>query len=160
MRAAPAADSYDKRGTQAVPTGQLTTVCQISRGEATTPTVLVCDDERVLRALARATLEEFCTVVEAEDGDQALTLAAELEPDVVIVDMMMPGRSGLEVVAHLRRDERTASVPVIMLTARAQAADQEAGMNAGADLFVAKPFSPAELVAAVRELLGRGPRAR
>ena len=122
--------------------------------------MLVCDDERVLRALARATLEEFCTVVEAEDGDRALALAAELEPDVVIVDMMMPGRSGLEVLERLRRDERLASVPVIMLTARAQAADQEAGMNAGADLFVAKPFSPAELVAAVQELLERGPRAR
>lgn len=122
--------------------------------------MLVCDDERVLRALARATLEEFCTVVEAEDGDRALALAAELEPDVVIVDMMMPGRSGLEVVAHLRQDARLASVPVIMLTARAQAADQEAGMNAGADLFLAKPFSPAELVAAVLELLERGPRAR
>jgi DNA-binding response OmpR family regulator len=132
----------------------------ISGGESTLPIVLVCDDERVLRALARATLEEFCTVVEAEDGERALALAAEIEPDVVIVDMMMPGRSGLEVVAELRRDERLASVPVIMLTARAQAADQEAGMNAGADLFVAKPFSPAELVAAVHDLLERRPRAR
>jgi len=143
-----------------VATGHRATVCQISRGEPTLPTVLVCDDERVLRALARATLEGFCTVVEAADGEQALALAAELEPAVVIVDMMMPGRSGLEVVEHLRRDERLAAVPVVMLTARAQAADQEAGMNAGADLFVAKPFSPAELVAAVRDLLERGPRAR
>jgi len=159
MRTAPAANSYDKRGTQAVgraPRYRLS----ISRGESTTPTVLVCDDERVLRALARATLEEFCTVVEAEDGDEALALAAEIQPDVVIVDMMMPGRSGLEVVVRLRQDARLASVPVIMLTARAQAADQEAGMNAGADLFVAKPFSPADLVAAVRDLLERGPGAR
>ncbi len=159
MRAARAAPPHDKRGTS-LADRQPRYRLSITRGVSTRPIVLVCDDERVLRALARATLEEFCTIVEAEDGDQALALAAELEPDVVIVDMKMPGRRGLEVVAQIRRNEWLASTPVIMLTARAQAADQEAGMNAGADLFVAKPFSPAELVTAVRELLARGPRAR
>jgi CheY-like chemotaxis protein len=116
----------------------------------------VCDDERVLRTLARATLEGICEVVEAGDGDRALALAAETAPDLVIVDMMMPGRTGLDVVIRLRADERFADVPVVMLTARAQAADQQAGMDAGVDLFIAKPFSPADLVGAVSELLERG----
>ena len=116
----------------------------------------MCDDERVLRALARATLDGLCSVIEAENGDEALDLAASEEPELVIVDMMMPGRSGLDVVAAMRSDARLRDIPVIMLTARAQAADAEAGRRAGVDLFVAKPFSPAALAEAVCGLLERG----
>jgi DNA-binding response OmpR family regulator len=122
------------------------------------PTVLVCDDEQVLRSLVRAALQGICAVVEAADGDEAIQLAAEVNPTLMIVDMMMPGRSGLDVVRWLRVHERLATVPVIMLTAKAQAADQQAAMTAGVDLFVPKPFSPAVLAAGVKELFARGRR--
>lgn len=117
--------------------------------------MLVCDDEPVLRALARAALEGVCTVVEARDGEEALAMAARVRPDLVLLDMMMPGRSGLDVVGELRSEGLLAGVPVVMLTARAQASDQEAALAAGVDLFISKPFSPAELAEVVSDLLGR-----
>jgi two-component system phosphate regulon response regulator PhoB len=119
------------------------------------PTILVCDDEDVLRALVRASLNGDYAIVEARDGDESLELARHVQPDLVIVDMMMPGRTGLDVVTELRRDAAFAATPVIMLTARAQAADREAANDAGVDRYVQKPFSPLELSATVDELLGR-----
>jgi two-component system phosphate regulon response regulator PhoB len=117
-------------------------------------TVLVCDDEAVLRKLVRATLEgaEYA-VVEAADGDEAVALARTSGPDVVLLDLMMPGRSGTDVLADLRRDPATADVPVIVLTARAQAADRTAVQDAGADRYLTKPFSPLILAQVVREVL-------
>ena len=120
------------------------------------PTVLVCDDEPVLRALVRASLDGACTVVEAADGEESLELARSVRPALIIIDMMMPGRSGLEVVGDLRRDPELAAIPVLMLTARAQATDREQALAAGVDRFVSKPFSPSELAATVAELLGQG----
>jgi CheY-like chemotaxis protein len=128
-----------------------------------TATVLLCDDEDVLRQLVRATLDngEY-SIVEATDGDESLELARRLRPDVIVLDMMMPGRSGLEVLEELRGDPKLASTPVIMLTARARQADREAAAAAGADRYLAKPFSPLELISLVEELLdgGRAPLAR
>lgn len=116
------------------------------------PTLLVCDDEDVLRSLIRATLRDYA-VVEARDGDEALQQARAIRPDLILIDMMMPGRTGLEVVAELRDDPSLASTPVLMLTARTQAADREAAESAGADRYLAKPFSPSELIGVVAELL-------
>jgi two-component system, OmpR family, response regulator len=119
--------------------------------------VLICDNEEPLRALARAALEEGdYDVHEARDGDEALDVARLIEPDLIVLDMMMPGRTGLEVLTDLRREHRFAETPVIMLTARAQATDREAAEDAGADCFLAKPFSPLELAATADELLGAG----
>ena len=119
------------------------------------PTVLVCDDEPVLRMLVRATLDHGdYTVVEACDGDEALALTRAEHPDLILLDMMMPGRSGSDVLRELRADPATAETPVIMLTARAQASDREAMNLAGANHYLTKPFSPVGLAALVEEVLG------
>jgi CheY-like chemotaxis protein len=118
------------------------------------PRVLICDNEEILRALIRATLEAGTyELVEARDGDEAIRIARGERPDVIVLDMMMPGRSGLDVLAELRADDDLASTPVVMLTARARAADREAALAAGADFFLPKPFSPAALAAAVEGLV-------
>ncbi len=115
--------------------------------------LLVCDDEDVLRALIRDTLDDRYVLVEATDGDEALRCARYRRPDLILLDMMMPGRSGLDVLRELRGDRSLAEVPVIMLTARTQAADRQAAEDAGATRFLAKPFSPAELLALVGAVL-------
>jgi CheY-like chemotaxis protein len=129
-------------------------------GGVALPRVLVCDDERVMRSLVRATLEGVAEVVEASDGDEALALLRQARPALLIVDMMMPGMSGLEVVRQLRGDGQLRALPVIMITARVQVADQEAALEAGVDLFISKPFSPSVLLDAVRSLLERAVDAR
>lgn len=119
--------------------------------------VLICDDEEVLRALVRATLDDGTfEVLEAEDGDQSVTLARSEKPDVILLDMMMPGRTGLEVLEVIRADPELERTPVVMLTARTRASDQEAALAAGADRYLAKPFSPLELISIVEELLEAG----
>lgn len=116
--------------------------------------MLVCDNEEALRALVRATfVGGDYRIVEARDGDESLDLARSVRPDLILLDVMMPGRSGLEVLAELRADPKLAETPVIMLTARAQLSDQDAARAAGADHFLAKPFSPRELAALVEETL-------
>lgn len=130
-----------------------------SRGPSDTgdvlPKVLVCDNEEALRALVRAALEPSgCEIVEARDGDESLELAQSLEPDLIVLDLMMPGRSGLEVLGALRQEQRFERTPVIVLSARAQVADREAVAGAGATSFMAKPFSPRELCSEVASLLG------
>lgn len=117
-------------------------------------TVLVCDNEEPLRALVRAALDEGeYSVVEARDGDESLELARKVRPDLIVLDMMMPGRSGLEVLAELRQDPELAGTPVVMLTARTQIADREAAIEHGAERFLPKPFSPRRLASVVEELL-------
>jgi CheY-like chemotaxis protein len=116
-------------------------------------TVLVCDDEGVLRALVRATLPpDRYHVIEATDGDDGLEQARRHRPDVIVLDVQMPGRTGLDVLTELRRDPLTSPSRVLVLSARAQAADREEAERAGADRFLSKPFSPSELAAAVAEL--------
>ncbi len=118
-------------------------------------TILVADDEAVLRALAHATLAaDGHDVLEAADGDEALELARRARPDLIVLDLMMPGRSGFDVLLELRADPRLAATPVVMLTARSRAADREAAIAAGADCFLAKPFSPRALREVVAGLLG------
>jgi len=118
------------------------------------PTVLVCDNEEPLRALVRGALElGDYEIVEAHDGDESLDLARSCEPDLIVLDMMMPGRTGLEVITELRTEQRFSQTPVIMLTARAQAEDRAAAEAAGVSRFLPKPFSPLELASVVEELL-------
>lgn len=116
--------------------------------------VLICDNEAPLRALVCATLDPAgYQLAEAADGDEALALSERLRPDLIVLDMMMPGRSGLEVLAALRSNPELAATKVILLTARAQVADREAARRAGADEFLAKPFSPQHLCEVVRTML-------
>ena len=124
-----------------------------AQGSTAAATLLICDDENVLRELIRASLEDLYALVEASDGDEALSRARERTPDLILLDMMMPGRSGLDVLVELRGDPELAQVPVIMLTARSQMADRDAAVEAGADRFLVKPFSPRELTTVVEELL-------
>jgi CheY-like chemotaxis protein len=120
-------------------------------------TILLCDDEEVLRQLVRATLGngEY-SIVEAADGNESLELARKTRPDLIVLDMMMPGRSGLEVLRELRADPDISGTPVIMLTARARESDRDEAAEAGADRYLAKPFSPLELLSLVEDLLERG----
>jgi DNA-binding response OmpR family regulator len=118
-------------------------------GEGTS--VLVCDDEASLRELIRATLGDRYRVYEAADGDEALELARSLRPRVVILDVMLPKRNGLEVLAELRADKELAGTRVIIVTAWSHAHVSVAA--AGADHFLEKPFEPDELLALVDGLV-------
>jgi two-component system phosphate regulon response regulator PhoB len=103
----------------------------------------------------RATLDHGgYTIVEACDGDEALARTRSHRPDLILLDMMMPGHSGSDVLRMLRADPQTAETPVIMLTARAQAADRDAVSLAGATHYLTKPFSPVGLAALVDDVLG------
>jgi two-component system phosphate regulon response regulator PhoB len=115
-------------------------------------TVLVADDEDFLRLLIRETLRGY-TVVEARSGDEALCRAREAAPDLIILDWMMPGCDGLEVLRALRADAATREVPVLMVTARVGAAEREALETAGASGILAKPFGTAQLRASVGAIL-------
>jgi DNA-binding response OmpR family regulator len=116
-------------------------------------TVLVADDQPPILELVRYTLEgERIRVIEAADGDAALDAARSVCPDLVLLDVHMPGLSGLEVCRRLRQDPRLQRARIIMLTAAAQQADRVQGYAAGADDYLAKPFSPLALLALVRTL--------
>jgi two-component system phosphate regulon response regulator PhoB len=110
--------------------------------------VLVVDDDPVILEVLRIVLNlEELEVACATDGAQALELLAEDPvPDVVVCDVMMPGTGGLEVCRQVKADDRTASVPVILLTARDRDEDRRAGLSAGCDAYLTKPFSPLELI--------------
>ncbi|HEY0835792.1 MAG TPA: phosphate regulon transcriptional regulator PhoB [Azospirillum sp.] len=120
------------------------------------PLVLVVEDERELVTLITYNLErEGFRVAVAFDGEDALLQVLERAPDVVLLDWMLPEVSGLEVCRRLRRTPKTAGVPIIMLTARGDERDRVHGLSAGADDYLVKPFSPAELAARIRSLLRR-----
>jgi two-component system phosphate regulon response regulator PhoB len=120
------------------------------------PFILVVEDEPALVTLLRYNFEAAgYEVATAPDGDEALMAIAERRPDLVVLDWMLPSISGLEVCRQIRRKPETRDVPVIMLTARGEEADRVRGLDSGADDYVTKPFSPAELVARVRAVLRR-----
>ncbi len=119
--------------------------------------VLVVDDEPDAVELIKTVLGEAgYFVATAEDGSEALRKARELNPDVILLDIMLPEIDGLEVCKILRHDPDTGNVPIIMLTARANEFDRILGLELGADDYVTKPFSPRELVLRVKALLRRG----
>ena len=119
-------------------------------------TVLVVDDEAPIRLLCRVNLEaEQTKVLEASNGEQGLELARAELPDVVLLDVMMPGRSGWEVAEELLADEATSGIPIIFLTARAEVRDRAKGIDLGGVDYVTKPFNPVELAPLVRDLVRR-----
>ena len=118
--------------------------------------VLIVDDEKDLVDLVRYHLEkEGFQCLQASDGLTALRLAREQRPGLLILDLMLPGLDGLEICRQLRRDPMTASLPIIMLTAKAAEVDRVVGLEVGADDYIVKPFSPRELVARVKAVLRR-----
>lgn len=120
-------------------------------------TVLVVDDEKDLVDLIKYHLEkEGLKCLEARDGETALQVAKERIPDLVVLDLMLPGLDGLEVCRKLRKDPKTSSIAIIMLTAKAEEVDRIVGLEMGADDYMVKPFSPRELVARVKAVLRRG----
>jgi two-component system phosphate regulon response regulator PhoB len=120
------------------------------------PLVLIVEDEAPLVTLLRYNLErEGFAVAEANDGEEALLRVAEDKPDAVLLDLMLPLVSGLEVCRQLRRMPTTRSLPIIMLTARGEESDRVRGLDSGADDYVVKPFSPSELIARLRSVMRR-----
>ena len=111
------------------------------------------DDEDILSLVALRLGRSGYEVVTATDGASALALATERVPAVAVLDVMMPRRTGLDVVAAMRADERLAGVKVVLLSARAQDTDQERGLDAGADAYLIKPFKFDELERVVAQLL-------
>jgi DNA-binding response OmpR family regulator len=124
--------------------------------------VLVIDDEAPIRLLCRVNLEaEGMEVSEAEDGAEGLELAREERPDVILLDVMMPGLDGWEVLQRLLDDDRTREIPIVFLTARAELRDRARGLELGGVDYVTKPFNPVELAPLVKDLIarvGRGER--
>ncbi|MEM7146726.1 MAG: response regulator transcription factor [Verrucomicrobiota bacterium] len=118
--------------------------------------VLVVDDERDILDLVALNLKRVGIEASlAEDGLTALDLAKKQGPDLIVLDLMLPGMDGFTVYKNLRKDARTRSIPVLMLTARGQQGDKITGLEMGADDYVTKPFSPRELVLRVQNLLKR-----
>ncbi len=121
--------------------------------------VLVVDDDPEVNALVAYRLKQSgYEVTTATDGPGALDLLGRWRPDVLLLDIMMPDMSGLEVLQRVRADESLATLPVIMLTAKAQEDDVERGFEMGADDYITKPFSPRELISRVRAVLVRSGR--
>ena len=117
-------------------------------------TVLIADDESSIRLLVHATIEsDDYTVVEASDGAQAWALAQQLKPSLVLLDVQMPGQSGLEVLRSIKAHPDLKATRVILLTSKAQERDIEVGLIAGADFYLTKPFSPLDLLTRVEEAL-------
>ena len=120
--------------------------------------VLIVDDEQHIRLLIEQTLEELLDedveLYTAADGDEAIAAIAAQHPDLVFLDVMMPGRSGLDVCRAVRADPDLAGAHIVLLTAKGQAQDRDEGLAAGADEFLTKPFDPDALLALARGVLG------
>ena len=117
--------------------------------------LLIADDEEGVRSLVRMTLDvDSYEIFEARDGNEALEVARRERPDIVLLDVMMPGQTGVEVCRALKADRATAATNIILLTAKAQDEDRAEGLAAGADGYFTKPFSPLGLIAKVQEALG------
>jgi two-component system phosphate regulon response regulator PhoB len=120
------------------------------------PRLLLVEDDANLTELLRYNLErEGYDVLHSADGEEALVMAAEERPDVVILDWMIPNLPGIEVCRRLRRSSETANTPILMLTARAEEPDRIRGLETGADDYITKPFSPRELSARIKAVLRR-----
>ena len=121
-----------------------------------TPTVLVVEDEDALATLLQYKLEkEGYRVIHAGDGEEALILVQEQQPDLVVLDWMLPKVSGIEVCRRLRQRPESRNLPILMLTARGEESDRVRGLDTGADDYLTKPFSMTELIARIRAVLRR-----
>lgn len=120
--------------------------------------ILVVEDEQAIRAMLHLALESAgYEVKEAEDTKQAQHVIANQLPDLILLDWMLPAMSGVEFTKRLKQEKLTMGIPIIMLTAKAEEENKIIGLEAGADDYVIKPFSPRELVARIRAVLRRGP---
>jgi two-component system phosphate regulon response regulator PhoB len=118
--------------------------------------ILVVEDEPAIQELIAINLEHAGhAVLRADNAEQAASLVREVLPDVVLLDWMLPGQSGIAFARRLREDDRTRDIPIIMLTARGTEADKVAGLESGADDYITKPFSPRELMARIKAVLRR-----
>jgi len=123
--------------------------------------ILVIEDEADILEIVEHNLKrEGYRIITAADGREGLEAARRGSPDVVLLDLMLPGMDGIEVCRRLKEDDLTRDIPVIMLTAKGEESDVVLGLGVGADDYVAKPFSPRELVARVKAVLRRGPARR
>jgi len=120
------------------------------------PTVLIIEDDPDLQELLEYNISSAgFTTLTSEDGERGLSLAKEQKPDLIILDIMLPGMDGISVLKHLRADDHVGSVPVLMLTAKSEEDDIVQGLDHGADDYMTKPFSPKELVARIKSILRR-----
>ena len=117
--------------------------------------ILIADDEPSLRLLVRATLSanKSFELLEASDGTEALSKAQKELPDLILLDVMMPGLSGFEVCERLKNDSKTKNITIIMLTAKGQQSDRDWAISVGTDYFLTKPFSPIELFNLIEKIL-------
>jgi DNA-binding response OmpR family regulator len=121
------------------------------------PLVLVADDDEDILLLVTTRLRrDGFDIISARSGDEALALVRERRPALAVLDIGMPGLDGVQVLEQIRADDDLRAMLVVLLTAKAQESDVRRGFDAGADAYVKKPFSPADLSARVRELLGSG----
>ena len=116
--------------------------------------LLIEDEANIAEAIRFLLTRDGYEVELRRDGREALAAVAELAPELVVLDLMLPGLSGLEILTAIRSDPATASLPVLMLTAKGQGRDREAAQRAGVSAFMAKPFDNTEMRAAVRALIG------
>jgi DNA-binding response OmpR family regulator len=134
--------------------------CITLRGVNATARVLVVDDDAVIRRLIRVNLElEGFEVIEAVDGQACLDAVGEVAPSVIVLDVAMPRLDGLSTVARLRADPAASDVKIVIVSARAQQADVRRGLDAGADVYLTKPFDPDVLIRTVRDLAQTRPDA-
>jgi len=118
--------------------------------------ILIVDDEKdIVRMLDYNLKKEGYRVISAYDGEDAIDLAHREHPDLILLDLMLPGMGGLEVCKSLKKEEKTSAIPIIMLTAKTQETDKIVGLELGADDYMTKPFSPKELIARIKAVLRR-----
>lgn len=118
--------------------------------------VLIVDDEEAIIALLKYNLEkEGFKVISTDDGEEAITLVKEHRPDIIVLDWMLPSMTGIDVCKMLRANEATRNLPIIMLSARGEEGDRIRGLEAGADDYMVKPFSPAELIQRIKTVFRR-----
>jgi DNA-binding response OmpR family regulator len=129
----------------------------VTATQAQSATILVADDEQDIRELVAYRLSRSgYTIIEARDGEEAFLLAAEQAPDMAVLDVMMPRLNGFDLTERLRRTPATQRLPILLMSASVQEADISRGFAAGADGYLTKPFTPGQLLAKVRDVLGRG----
>jgi two-component system phosphate regulon response regulator PhoB len=118
--------------------------------------ILIIEDEEDIRELVRYNLErERFKTQEAESGEEGLELALKKQPDLILLDLMLPGKDGLEICRQLKKNDKTQNIPVVMMTARGEESDIVTGLELGAEDYIVKPFSPKVLVARVKAVLRR-----
>jgi len=126
------------------------------KGKVQMETVLVVDDEDdIVELIQHNLIDNGFSVIAASTGEQAISLSIQHIPDIIVLDLMLPGIGGLEVARYLKNKDKTCEIPIIMVTAKSEESDIIAGLEAGANDYMAKPFSPRELSARVRSILKR-----